>query len=125
MPADIDAQFPRNGTPLYEAVHDAFDDAYAAYDPALINAIVVLSDGRNEDGVASDDEQQLEELLSDLRRGATGETSKPIRIFPIAYGDGADIDVLEDIAEATNSTVYDASDPTSINRVFTAVVSNF
>ena len=29
------------------------------------------------------------------------------------------------IAEASTAAAYDASDPTSINKVFTAVVSNF
>ena len=119
MPIDITLQVKLS------IQEEDLEDALAEYDPALINAVVVLSDGVNEDGETSDDQQQLDQLLSDLRRGATGENAKPIRIFPIAYGDGADLDVLRDIAEATNSTVYDASDPTSIDRVFTAVVSNF
>jgi Ca-activated chloride channel family protein len=33
--------------------------------------------------------------------------------------------VLRRIAEATNAAAYDASDPTTINKVFTNVVSNF
>jgi Ca-activated chloride channel family protein len=122
---EIDSQFPRYGTPLYEAVQGAFDDAVAAYDPARINAVIVLSDGVNDDANPSDDQRQLDELLSALRREASGETSKPIRIFPIAYGDDADLNVLRRIAEATNSNAYDASDPTTITKVFTAVVSNF
>jgi len=122
---EIEAQFPRYGTPLYEAVDDAFNDAVDDYDPELINAVVLLSDGVNEDLESSDDQQQIDQLLADLRRGATGENAKPIRVFPIAYGELADLDVLRRIAEATNSTVYDASDPTTITRVFTAVVSNF
>ncbi|HYI62056.1 MAG TPA: extracellular solute-binding protein [Acidimicrobiales bacterium] len=121
----IDAQFPRNGTPLYEVVQASFDDAAEAYDENRINAVVVLSDGRNEDGEGSDDGQQLEQLLADLRAAATGELAEPVRIFPIAYGTGADLETLRRIAEATNSTVYDASDPTTITKVFTAVVSNF
>lgn len=46
-------------------------------------------------------------------------------MFPIAYGEGADLGVLERMAEATNAKAYDASDPTTIANVFTAVVSNF
>ncbi len=122
---EIDAQFPRAATPLYEVTQASFDDAVTAYDPARINAVVVLTDGRNEDGDAADDRQQLDQLLSDLARGATGELATPVRIFPIAYGGDADKDVLKRIAEATNSTSYDASDPESITKVFTAVVSNF
>ena len=46
-------------------------------------------------------------------------------MFPIAYGDDADLDTLETIAEATNSAVYDATDPTTIDQVLAAVISNF
>jgi Ca-activated chloride channel family protein len=103
----------------------SYETARAEYDPARINAIVLLTDGKNEDGDPSDDNRQLQNLLTTLRRGSEGENARPIRIFPIAYGRDADLDTLRTIAEATNSAVYDASDPTTINKVFTAVVSNF
>ena len=48
-----------------------------------------------------------------------------MRVFPIAYGKQADKATLKRIAEASNSAMYDASDPTTITKVFTAVVSNF
>ncbi len=122
---EIEAQIPLSGTPLYEVTQATFDDAVEAYDPNRINAVIVLTDGVNEDLVSSDDQQQLDGLLASLRESTSSELAKPIRIFPIAYGDGADIDVLRKIAEASNSSVYDASDPSTIDRVFAAVVSNF
>ncbi|QYG93488.1 VWA domain-containing protein [Iamia sp. SCSIO 61187] len=122
---EIDAQLPREGTPLYETVQDTFDEAVEDYDPLRINAVVVLSDGVNEDLDSSDDEEQLDELIASLRESSSSELAKPIRIFPIVYGESADEDVLRRIAEASNSTVYDASDPATIDRVFAAVVSNF
>ncbi|MEJ7585677.1 MAG: hypothetical protein WKF43_16705 [Acidimicrobiales bacterium] len=100
-------------------------EARSSYDPDRINAVVLLTDGVNDDGVAEDDEQQLETMLQVLRRGSTGETAKPIRIFPIAFAQEADLGVLRTIAEATNSAAYNASDPKTIAKVFTAVVSNF
>jgi len=48
-----------------------------------------------------------------------------VRIFPIAYGKDADLSVLRRIAEATNAAAYDASNPQTISKVFTNVVSNF
>ena len=60
-----------------------------------------------------------------LRNSNEGEATRPVRIFTIAYGKDADLGVLRRIAEATNAAAYDASDPTSINQVFTAVISNF
>ena len=122
---EIEAQLPRDGTPLYEVTQATFDAAIENYDPMRINAVVVLSDGVNEDLDSGDDGEQLDALLASLRDNSSSELAKPIRIFPIAYGDAADLDVLRRIAEASNSTVYDASDPATIDRVFAAVVSNF
>lgn len=122
---EIAAQLPRDGTPLYEVTQATFDEAIADYDPLRINAVVVLTDGENQDLDTDDDEDQLDALLASLRENTTGELAKPIRIFPIAYGDDADLGVLQEIAEASNSTAYDASDPATIDRVFAAVVSNF
>lgn len=51
--------------------------------------------------------------------------TSPVRLFAIAYGEGADLNVLERMAEATNAKAYDASDPATIDNVFTNVVSNF
>lgn len=116
---------PTNGTPLYDAIADSYRVMLDDYDPARINAVVVLSDGRNEDGTLADDEAQLAELLAMLQSGSEGQASRPVRVFPIAYGSDADLVVLRRIAEATNAAVYDSSDPRSITKVLTAVISNF
>jgi Ca-activated chloride channel family protein len=48
-----------------------------------------------------------------------------IRIFTIAYGQDADVDTLKRISEASRAAAYDATDPLTINTVFTNVLSNF
>lgn len=116
---------PLNGTPLYDVAAATYEELDATYDPTRINALVLLTDGQNDDGNGGDDAQQLDALLDTLTRGAEGATSKPVRVFPIAYGSDADLGTLRRIAEASNGAVYDASDPRSITKVFTAVVSNF
>lgn len=113
--------FPTNGTPLYTTTRDSYDAVLADFDPERINAVVLLTDGRNEDERNDD----LEGLVNDLRSRSEGENAEPVRIFPIAYGGDADTGTLRLIAEATNAQVYDASDPTTIGNVFTAVISNF
>ncbi|MCU1430025.1 MAG: hypothetical protein JWL83_4025 [Actinomycetia bacterium] len=112
---------PTNGTPLYTATQDAYNTMSGSFDAQRINAVVLLTDGRNEDARNSD----LEGLLRTLRTQAEGESAKPVRIFAIAYGADADLQTLRRIAEATNAQVYDASDPTTISKVFVSVVSNF
>lgn len=121
----IDRQFPTNGTPLYDTAAASYVEMLDFYDPELINAVVFLTDGVNDDGDPDDDEDQLQGLLDELQVGSEGSTSRPVRIFPIAYGADADLAVLKRIAEATNAAAYDASNPATISQVFTAVVSNF
>jgi len=125
MRREIQDQFPRNATPLYDVTQASYQEAEKNYDPTRINAVVLLTDGVNDDGDTSDDTAQYERMLKTLRDGSQGESAKPIRVFPIAFGKDADLDTLKTIAEATNSAAYNASDPKTITKVFTAVVSNF
>ena len=113
---------PVQGTPLYDVTADAYARMTSEYDPGKINAIVLLTDGRNDD---PDGELDLAALLEELSAGAEGRQSQPVRVFPIAYGRDADLATLQRIADATNAAVYDASDPASIRKVFDAVISNF
>jgi Ca-activated chloride channel family protein len=121
LASSIEGLVPLQGTPLYTVAAASYDALRDNYDPARINAVVLLTDGKNED----DRNSNLNGLLSHLRTTNEGQSSRPVRIFTIAYGKDADDGVLRRIAEATNAATYDASDPTSINQVFTAVVSNF
>ncbi len=116
---------PLNGTPLYDVAQATYEQLDTEYDPARINAMVLLTDGQNDDGNTGDDNQQLDALLAKLSDAAEGSTSKPVRVFTIGYGGDADLSILRRIAEASNGAVYDASDPRSITKVFTAVLSNF
>jgi Ca-activated chloride channel family protein len=112
---------PTQGTPLFTVTRASYEDLTKDFDPARINAVLLLTDGRNEDPRNDD----AAGLLRMLRSGTEGQSSRPVRIFPIAYGSDADLGTLRSIAEATSAAVYDASDPTTIDKVFTAVVSNF
>ncbi len=109
---------PQNGTGLYDSSLAAYEYMKARLDPAAINAVVVLTDGRNEDPGGVD----LEHLLPQLKTEGTGDN---VRLFTIAYGSDADQDVLRQIAESTEGSEYDSSKPDSINQVFTSVISNF
>jgi Ca-activated chloride channel family protein len=114
---------PTNGTPLYTAAAAAYEDVKKAFDPARINAVLLLTDGQNEDPR----NDNLDALVRKLRTGSEGAAggADAVRLFTIAYGRDADLPVLKRMAEATNGASYDAKDPTTIDQVFTAVVSNF
>jgi Ca-activated chloride channel homolog len=109
---------PLNGTPLYASIRLAVDQMRSGFEADKINAVVVLTDGRNE--YAGDND--LDGLIRELGGYAT---ENPLRVFSIAYSSGADLDVLTDISEASQAAAYDATDPESIDKVMTAVISNF
>jgi Ca-activated chloride channel family protein len=111
----------RNGTPLYDAVLAAYEEMSARAEPGRINAIVLLSDGEDTDSKISLD-SLVARLSSDV---AEGGDDAPVRIFPIAYGESADLDSLKRIADATGGQVFDASDPERIDLIFASVINNF
>jgi Ca-activated chloride channel family protein len=118
-------QFPTNGTPLYDVTESAYETMVSGYDPAKINAIVLLTDGENDDGVTDDDDQQFSDLITTLQSGSEGSGAQPVRLFTISYGETADVQTLRAISQATRAATYNASNPATINQVFTAVISNF
>jgi Ca-activated chloride channel homolog len=125
LASTIENLTPIRGTPLYDVTAGSYETMLEGFDAEKINAIVLLSDGVNDDGIPDDDATQLDELITELRSGTEGGAAEPVRIFPIAYGREADLATLRRIAEATNAAVYSSADPTTIDQVFTAVISNF
>jgi Ca-activated chloride channel family protein len=123
--AHVNQLEPEHATPLYDVVGSVYKDAVANFDPSRINAVVVLTDGQNDDGNSADDDRQLSTLLDTLRSGNEGQASQPVRVFSIAYGKDADTNALGTIADASASNVYTATDPTTIAQVLNAVISNF
>jgi Ca-activated chloride channel homolog len=105
------------GTALYTTTLDAVRALSAAADPRRINAVMLLTDGQN-----SDANSDLEALV---RRLDPETRENGIRVFTIGYGGDFDKKVLQRIAEATRAASYDASDQSSIGRIFKEVVSNF
>jgi Ca-activated chloride channel family protein len=122
---EIMAQFPTNGTPLYDVTQKSYEAMVESYDPSKINAVVFLTDGVNDDGNTADDNDQFQTLIDTLQSGSEGAQSRPVRVFTISYGEGADTVTLRAISAATAAAHYDASNPATIQQVFTNVISNF
>jgi Ca-activated chloride channel family protein len=116
--SQIEALIPDGGTGLYATTRAAKRELEEGFDPARINAVVVLTDGKNEYPPDND----LESLVADL---TSEDADRQVRVFPIAYGQDADLGELRRIADASRAAVYDASDAASIEKVLTAVLSNF
>ncbi len=111
----------RNGTPLYDSILLAYEAMSERAEPGRINAIVVLSDGEDTDSSTS-----LDSLIAKIGKSTKeGGDDAPVRIFPIAYGEGADTSALQRIAEVTGGQLFDASDAERIDLVFASVINNF
>jgi Ca-activated chloride channel homolog len=106
------------GTGLYDSTSAAVTAIRDSFDTTRINAVILLSDGVCDD---FDDGCNIAPLLTQL----SSNERDPVRVFPVAYGDAADIDALTQIAEASQARLYIASDPRTIEAVFEQVVSNF
>ena len=103
------------GRSLYATVTSAVTSMRQRFDRERINAVIVLTDGRNDDPANTD--------LSGLVRLLRGQPR--INVFTIAYGAGADEGALGTIALASHGVAYEAVDPRVIGRVILEAVSNF
>jgi len=112
---------PTAGTPLYTTTSASVDLVKKQYKANLINAVVLLTDGRNDDPRNSD----IQATIAQLTAGSEGGAAQAVRLFTIGFGKDADPSALRRLAEATSASYYDSSDPKVIDRVFTNVISNF
>lgn len=113
----LNAMEMTGATGLYNTTAAAYEKMSAAREDDSINAVVVLTDGRDERPGGIDFEE--------LRRRLASREAGSVRVFTIGYGADADMGVLRQIATATEAAGYDSSDPNSIREVFTEVISNF
>ncbi|GAB2867983.1 protein kinase domain-containing protein [Lentzea nigeriaca] len=112
------------GTGLFDTVDQAVAVMRQQIDRKAINAVVLLTDGRNDKSTGLN----LDQLLDRIKVTAGAE---PVRVFTIAYGFASDEDArgrdeLKKIAEATAAGAYEAKDPGTIaDDLVAAITSNF
>jgi Ca-activated chloride channel family protein len=113
----IDGLVADGDTALLDAVHEAYVGLQELGDTDRINAIVVMTDGRENYSDIS-----LGRLTDYMRRG--NETGVPVIVFAIAYGGDADYDTLNALAEATGGQVYEGTLET-IRQLYTILSTYF
>ena len=117
LQAEIDGLRARGNTALLDAVRAAYARLRQLNDVERINAIVVMTDGREN---ASDTD--LDELVELIERG--NREGPPIVIFAIAYGDDADYELLEALARASGGQVRQG-DLETIRQLYKILSSYF
>jgi Ca-activated chloride channel homolog len=118
----IDKLTPSGATPLFHTAVDAQHGVGQDAEPTKINAVVLLSDGRNDLGQGVSDGYPCQQTMNRL---AAEYKNSSVRIFTIAYGADADITTLHEIATKTKGAYYNATNPASIDLVMRNVISNF
>jgi len=103
---------PDGGTGLYDTVLDAVRTMRAGWDPTKVNAVLILSDGMNDDAGSI----SLDGLLSTLT--AEQDPDKPVPVISIAFGPDSDVQALSQISRATGGAAYESRDPRQIGEIF-------
>jgi Ca-activated chloride channel family protein len=110
---------PDGETAVYDATAEGYNQVRALHDDTRINAVVVLTDGQDNQSDIS-----LGSLVSQLRSHNQQSEQQVVRVFTIAYGDGAERDKLAQIAKASGGEEF-SGDPTEIEAVYRTISSFF
>lgn len=104
-------------TALLDGVAMALRKLRTLNDSDRINAIVVMTDGKE-----NNSSTRLDELVRDLK--ATAISDMPVLVFCIAYGGDADLTQLEAISRATGAFAK-SSDLTTISELYKTLSTYF
>lgn len=116
---EIEALQPQGkGKALYATVEKAVASMRNQYERTRINAVVVLTDGGNDDPTNND--------LNGLKRTLRAQPNDAfVRVFTVGFGSKADLTTLEDIALQARGGSYSDKDKRAMDKILVAVVSNF
>jgi Ca-activated chloride channel family protein len=103
---------PQTGSPLYAATTHVFSELATHYDPTRINALVLITDGFNED--EHDTNRALFALVA---------AHPQIHVFGVGVGNGADMTTLKALARATGGAVFDATNTLNTEKEIAAAVA--
>lgn len=104
------------GTGLYDTALAAYREAVRSHRRNYSNAVVLMTDGRNDDPASIG----LEQLLARLRE--LRDPDRPVRIVGIAISEDADLAALQEMARVTGGDAYLAAQPEDILGVFARAV---
>ncbi|GAA2605306.1 substrate-binding domain-containing protein [Streptomyces tubercidicus] len=102
---------PQGATGLYDTTLAAYEKARSTYASGKFNALVILTDGTNDDahGIGLDALVSKLEKLSDPKR--------PVPLIALAIGPEADTSALHRIVAPTGGSTHRVSDPSQIHQV--------
>jgi Ca-activated chloride channel homolog len=121
---ELDGQIPTNGTPLYDVIGKAYRDDAPGVRPGQDQRHRVPHRRRQRRRLFAATTSSSSPPDRELQAGSEGAQSRPVRVFTISFGDDADT-ARCGRSPGHVAAHYDASNPTTIEQVFTNVISNF
>ena len=119
MQTRISGIIEQGDTALYDATLEAYDRLDQNGNPDHIRAIVVLTDGVDTFSFST-----LQDLQLELDTQSEEGGGNAIKVFTIAFGNDADTDILELIAEITGGKQYQG-DPETIRDIYSDIATFF
>lgn len=113
--SQIDGMEAIGGTALIDAVYEAANDILAQNDREAINALVVMTDGQENESIRA---------LDDLTDLINSHANQRLVIFTIAFGSDADEGLLEEIARIGSGQFRRASE-TDIEELYKIISTYF
>lgn len=92
---------PTGDTPLFQVVLDAYEAAQDSYSWGRLNAVVVVTDGKNDHPSGTLTEEQTLDQLRLLYDGM-----RPVRILALGYGPETDLAGLTRLADVTGGLAF-------------------
>ncbi len=110
---------PRGATRLLDTVVEAYQEMSASPPGQRIRAVVVLTDGLD-----NRSQRKSQDVLALLRQDREGYS---IKVFTVAFGGDADVNLLKDIASATGAKSYvgKPGERGSIERIYQDIATFF
>jgi Ca-activated chloride channel family protein len=110
---------PSHGdTGLYDSTWAAVQFMHTQYKPERLNAVILITDGHNDDPGGG---LTLDQLVAKLH----GQGKQVVHIVAIGYGPEADQQALQKIAGASAGVAIEVRDPRDIQKAFIEALSRF
>lgn len=104
------APVPRGATGLYDTTLAAYRQARATYASGKLNALVVVTDGANDDAVGLG----LDALVDQLK--GLSDPGKPVPLIALAIGPAADTAALRRMVAPTGGSAQRVADPSQLHQ---------
>jgi Ca-activated chloride channel homolog len=108
---------PNGDTGLYDTILAGYQSLQNNWEPGMVNSLIVLTDGENDDANGISQEQLLSEL------GRLKDPKRPVRILLITIGPDVAPGGLKPITDLTSGGVFAAPDPAKINDIFLQAIT--